>query len=322
MLVLALAVPTMADEMEKIGAQAYAYLTYIDANLSDRDCAGGANYKDAEEWIVSELEASGYAAEDIKVTDFSFTPGEGAEEVIAQNIAVTKKGTNGKQIIIGAHFDGTGTGDNGSGTALMLAAASAFYGTETDYNLTFVFFSAEEYGMWGSDAYAASMTAEEITSTAYMIDIDSIICGDYCYIYGGVANFEEKAVALTGAYDNARALADTLGLDVRSNPWTYENPEPTAQDGVPAYPSPSTGYWSDHVAFIDLGIPYLYLEATNWEIGDYDGYEETESFGPLMNTENDYLEKINDLFPGRAEEHLQTFATLLEALLSQDELSF
>jgi Zn-dependent M28 family amino/carboxypeptidase len=310
-----------------MGTQAYAYLQYIDENLPDRDCAGGENYADAKAWIISELEAAGYAEDEIKVSDFTFTPeaeeGEKAsEEVTAQDISVTKKGTGGKQIIIGAHFDGTGTGDNGSGTALALAAAKKLCNVETYYDLTFVFFSAEEYGLYGSEAYASSMTADEIANTKYMIDVDSIICGNYCYIYGGVANFEEKTVELTYAYDNALQTAQSLGIDIRSNPWTYDNPEPIAKDGVPTYPGPSTGYWSDHVAFIDLGIPYLYLEATNWEIGEYDGYEETANFGPLMNTENDYLEKIESLFPGRAEEHLKTFATLMEALLGQEELGF
>lgn len=176
--------------------------------------------------------------------------------------------------------------------------------------------------MFGSAAYANAMTPDQIANTVYMLNMDSIVCGDFCYIYGGVANNETKTVTQTEAYDNALTTAQALGLDIRTNPWTYENPEPTAKDGIPAYPAPSTGFWSDHVGFSDLGMKYLYFEATNWEIGEYDGYEETADFGPLMNTENDYLEKIESLFPGRVEGHLNTFGALLQALLSQTELGF
>lgn len=239
--------------------------------------------------------------------------------VISQNIVVTKQGKSDKQIIVGMHYDGTGTGDNGSGVALGLTTAEKFADTETQFTIKFVFFTAEEYGLYGSQTYAESMTEEEKENTLYMINIDSIVCGDYCYLYGGVQDNENKTVTKTEAYDNASAVAKSLGLEFKSNPWTWDHlaPENWDEDGNPDYASPSTGDWSDHQPFADEGVTYLYFEATNWEIPDYTGYGESSIVGMLMNTENDYLEFIETYYPGRPLAHLTQFSALLNALLTQ-----
>ena len=236
---------------------------------------------------------------------------------------MTKQGKTDQQIIVGAHYDGTGTGDNGSGIALALTTAQKLFAVETEYTVVFVFFTAEELGLYGSEAYAQNMTQEEIDNTLYMINIDSVVCGDYCYLYGGVQDNENQTVTDTEAFDNAWAVAESLGLSFKKNPWTWGNLSPENYDDVtPDYASPSTGDWSDHVYFKDLGIKYLYMEATNWEIPDYTGYGETYLIGMLMNTANDYLEYIEKYFPGRPLEHLTQFSALLNALLTQTDLNF
>lgn len=235
------------------------------------------------------------------------------------NIVVTKQGKSDKTIIVGAHYDGTGSGDNGSSIALAVTTAQHLYDVETEYTIKFVFFTAEEYGLYGSSSYVENMTDAEIENTLYMINMDSLVCGDYCYLYGGVQDYDNKTVTDTAAYDNAMAIASKAGLTFKSNPWTYESPAPGYDE--PAYASPSTGDWSDHAPFKYAGIDYLYFEATNWEIpgpyDEYDGYGETYLVGMLMNTENDYLEYIETYFPGRPLKHLTRFSTLLNLLLTQ-----
>lgn len=237
------------------------------------------------------------------------------------NIIVTKPGKSEKTIIVGAHYDGDGSGDNGSSVALALTTAQHLYGVETEYTIQFVFFTAEEYGLYGSSAYVAAMTEEEIANTLYMINMDSLVCGDFCYLYGGVQDDDNQTVTDTGAYDNAMAVATAAGLSFKSNPWTWDNPAPGYDS--PDYASPSTGDWSDHAPFKNAGIPYLYFEATNWEIPgpyyEYDGYGETYLVGMLMNTPNDYVEYIETYFPGRPYHHLKQFSTLLNLLLTQDD---
>ena len=246
-------------------------------------------------------------------------------DITTPNICLTKKGKSDKQIIVGAHYDGDGTGDNGSGVSLALTTAEKIADMELEYTITFVFFTAEEYGTHGSTAYANAMSEEEIANTLYMINLDSLVCGDYTYLYGGVQDNETKTVKQTEAYDNAMAVAKSLGLSFKSNPWTWDNLSPNdkkAGKEYPSYASPSTGDWSDHEGFAAIGIPYVYFEATNWEIPDYTGYGETYLVGMLMNTENDYLEYIEKYFPGRIQEHMKTFSTLLYALVTQTNVNF
>lgn len=335
--------------------EAYEKLVYIDKMLSDRDCLDGENYALAKKWIVSELLQAGYTEADLTYQDVSFTkyvPTDATlsaaksfttdgklyskanwwqykedengtytkATIVSENIIVTKPGKTEKQIIVGMHYDGTGTGDNGSGIALGLTTAQKFFGVETEYTLKFVFFTAEEYGCYGSGAYAESMSQTEIDNTLYMINMDSLVCGDYCYLYGGVQDNESKTVNQTGAYDNAMKIAGEMGLSFKSNPWTWDNLSPDDKKyGEPSYASPSTGDWSDHAAFAEAGVPYLYFEATNWEIPDYTGYGETYLVGMLMNTENDYLDYIETYFPGRPMHHLSMFSKLLNQLLVQND---
>lgn len=243
--------------------------------------------------------------------------------ITLSNLVVVKKGTSDKQIIIGAHFDGTGTGDNGSGIALALTTAQHVHDIETPNTLVFVFFNAEEYGTFGSTAYANALSEEEVEKTLYMINLDSLVCGDYCNLYSGVQDNDAKTVKDAWPYYNAIEVAEGIGLTFHTNPWTWENPAPGYD--TPDYASPSTGDWSDHVGFAKRGIPYLYFEATNWYIPgpyqEYDGYGETYLMGMLMNTKNDYLEYIEKYFPGRILHHITQFSALLNALVLQENVT-
>lgn len=335
-------------------SQCYEKIKYIDKYLSDRDALQGENFLETQQWIKNNLIAAGYEEKDIEFQPITFskyvkadlldkyickydTDGkkytrEGRKYVEAQdgefvyatfttdNIVLKKAGKSDKQIIVGAHYDGDGTGDNGSGISLLLTVAQKLVKTQTPHNIVFIFFTAEEYGCYGSGAYADAMTQEEVDNTLYMINLDSLICGDYCYLYGGVQDDASKTVNKKGAFENAMNVAKSLGLEFKNNPWTYEQPAPGFE--MPDYASPSTGDWSDHKGFKDRGIEYVYFEATNWEIpgpyAEYDGYGETYLIGMLMNTSNDYLEFIETYFPGRAQAHLDKFFKLLNALLVQN----
>ena len=341
------------------GAESYQKVQYIDSVLSDRDSISGENFKLAQKWICWNLIEAGYAEKDIVkqdvpitkyyskaklndvvcdyTTDGKFYNKSGRNYVEAEdgayvnatftspNIIIKKQGKSDKQIIVGAHYDGTGTGDNGSGVALALTTAQKLYSVQTEYSVVFVFFTSEEYGCYGSTTYANAMSETEIENTLYMINLDSLVCGDYCYLYGGVQDNENKTVTQTEAYENAMKVAKNLGLSFKSNPWTWENMSPTdaaKNKENPSYASPSTGDWSDHKGFKNKGIQYVYFEATNWEIPDYTGYGETYLVGMLMNTDNDYLEYIEKYFPGRILSHLTKFSTLLNALLTQSNVNF
>ena len=338
--------------------KALEYLVQIGENYPNRNALDKGTHDAFSSWLIGELEACGYASGQIEEQPFSQTSlYDGV--VKGRNIILTVPGqTNAGQIIVGAHYDGDGAGDNGSGVALLLATAAGLAGTTPQLTIRYIFFDAEEEGMLGSKYYAEHMSEEEIASTVYMINLDALAFGDFCNIYGGIYgdDYDADYIAVvegeplpepehTEGYDFAANAAETLGFRVYrttdldgyyaehgrgmdpedaffTNPWTNANPAPMNMIA----PSPATFGASDHTGFAVRGIPYIYFEATNWwaEGSDpavaFTGYPETYDTalgdgGQFMNTEYDTLAQLEQLFPGRAEQHYRLFSPLLSALL-------
>ncbi len=254
-------------------------------------------------------------------------------------------------MIIGTHYDGDGVGDNGSGIALLLSTACGLQGKTLPVTTYYVFFDAEEKGLYGSETFVNQMSEEQAASVLYMINIDAIAFGDYCNIYGGCQDAETKIISQLEAYEYACQKAKELNYNVYgpeeldgyfaehgsgpaldekglfTNPWTPENPAPenTVDDRLLAY-SPTTLPASDHVPFLLREIPYIYFEATNWysasnypEIA-YIGYTDVGDpnvgdGGIIMNTEYDTLETMKKYYPGRSLEHFRLYSPFLSALI-------
>lgn len=304
------------------------------------------------DWIVDTLKGAGYSDDQIELQEFEYENYTGIKKT-GHNIVLTVEGEDAsKQIIAGGHYDGDGIGDNGSGTALLMANAVGLADIKPHYTLKYIFFDAEEDGCCGSSHYAENMTDEEVDATIYMVNLDSLVFGDYCNIYGGdLVKMADEDVDndMTEGYVFAADTAEKMGLKVMrtadldgyfkehgtgpvieentvyTNPWTDENPSPTNY----TVPSPATLPASDHVGFMDRGIEYIYFEATNWfaegenddvEATSYTGYIETYDYskgdhGEFMNTKYDTWENLNKYFPGRADAHFRIYSPLLSALL-------
>ncbi|MGD6942415.1 M20/M25/M40 family metallo-hydrolase [Cytobacillus gottheilii] len=276
------------------GETAYEHLKQLNAFGSR--VAGTEDERAAESYIKGEFEKIGL---ETSVQPFSFT--RGGTSINSANVIGFKQGKSSKEIIVGAHYDavsaGKGIDDNASGVGVLLEAAKALKDIETPYSIRFVSFGAEEVGLQGSKYYANQMDESEISNTVGMINLDSLAAGDHMYVYGGAG--EAGFIR-----DLALEIVDEKDLNIGTNPG--ENP---------AYPAGTTGDWSDHAPFKNLGIPYGYFEATNWDIGDKDGYVQTVEHGAIFHTKNDTLEFIESAFPGRVKEHLSSFSLLLQELL-------
>ncbi|MED0675294.1 M20/M25/M40 family metallo-hydrolase [Aneurinibacillus thermoaerophilus] len=280
------------------GTIAADHIFNLATQIGDR-VAGTEDEKRAAQYIVEVLRKLGLNPE---IQTFTTTNRAG-ETIVSQNIIAKKIEESDRQIIVGAHYDTVkgvqGVDDNGSGVGVILEAIESFQHKKMPYTLTFVFFGAEEIGTKGSEYYTSQMTPKEIQNTVAMVNLDSLIAGDKMYVYGGEG--EDGWVR-----DQALDLAKKKKLNVEPNPGL--NPE---------YPKGSTGDWSDHAAFKKLGIPFAYFEATNWALGDQDGYVQTEKHGAIWhNPEKDSLNFIRSQFPGRMEERLHTFSILLIELLT------
>lgn len=275
----------------KNGAMAFEHMNYLANEIGPR-IAGSANERKAEQYIKGQFERIGLQTE---VQPFTY----GTRT--SSNVIAYKPGKSDKQIIVGAHYDsvsaGKGVDDNASGVGVMLEVAEVLKNIKTPYSIVYIAFGAEEVGLRGSRFHANGMTDAEISNTVGMINLDSLAVGDKMYVYGGAG--EDGFIR-----DQALKIAEKKKLNVETNP------------GInPDYPAGTTGDWSDHAPFKAKGIPYGYLEATNWEIGDLDGYTQTVKHGGVWHTKNDTLDFIEQEFPGRIQEHLSTFSTLLTDLL-------
>jgi Zn-dependent M28 family amino/carboxypeptidase len=105
-------------------------------------------------------------------------------------IAETRGGDPNKVIVVGAHLDSVGTGpginDNGSGSAAILEMAQALRGVYPKNKIRFIWFSAEESGLLGSEHYVASLPAEEQAKIAANLNFDMIGSPNFVnFVYDG-----------------------------------------------------------------------------------------------------------------------------------------
>lgn len=266
---------------------------------------GSPVFQQASDFMAGRLDFGGNA---VVRQDFDTSRGP------SHNLLVTMPGASDDFIVVGAHFDTAGSfpdlqgvDDNGSGAAVLTELAGHMSGLETETGLVFAGFGAEEIGLVGSRHYAETLTEAERENLAGMINIDSLITGDFMYAHAG-SNYLDNP-QLKSFWTRIHGIAEELGIDLRSNPGL--NPD---------YPV-DTGCCSDGASFEGFDIPVLWLESTNWEIGDLDGYQQTEN--PAIpggatwhdpETDNwDFLEAA--LGEERIPQRLQDYSLLLTRLL-------
>lgn len=307
--VAVLAPTALADKgpaPNEFGQNAYSYieaLTRVEnpdgtyTNLLRQ--AGTESEVEAAEKIVGWFEAAGY---DPELQPFTYTrrgTTYHSQNVVAFRPAdLKRKADPTPLVIVGAHYDavtaGAGADDNASGVAVMLEVAERMAKYKIEYDLLFVAFGAEEVGLRGSFYFVDTMSPQDVERAIVMINFDSLIVGDMLYIHAG---FNE----LTWARDEMLRLIRLHKLPIEIQPGLH-----------PDYPAGLTPDWfSDYTAFNQAGIPIVAFESTNWEIGDLDGYEQTEEEGSFWHTPRDALEIIESYFPDRPMVRLEAYTTLV-----------
>ena len=283
------------------GESAAAHVAYLSEQIGPR-VAGTAGELQAAAYAFSQLQRTGLTPT-MRPFEYTRTAKDGTVTTTrSQNVTALLKGESAREIIVVAHTDsvakGRGADDNASSVGVLLEVAEQLTQARLPYSVRFLIVGAEEQGLRGSRAYAAAMTEAEVANTQLVINLDSLLAGDLMYVYGegtqGVASREDAIKWAT----NARLKLGTQG---------GLNPE---------FPAGATGDWSDHAPFKARGMSYAYLEATNWNLGDKDGYTQTEKYGGIWHTEKDTLEFLRREFPGRVEERLSTFSRVLVHMLT------
>lgn len=223
---------------------------------------GTANFAGAADWMQSQM-GNAYA---ISRQDFTWNAGSRA----SQNVVAYAAGTKAQYVVIGAHFDTffgrpalQGLDDNGSGASVLTEVAKNLGGLQLENGLQIVGFGAEEEGLRGSRAFVDSLSASQRANMLAMINLDSLITGDMMYAHAGQNSTANPALA--SLREHTMQIAKELNINLFTNPGLD-----------PKYPA-GTGCCSDGEAFEPLNIPILYIEATNWELGDLDGYTQTDN---------------------------------------------
>lgn len=306
------AFPVQAQQgptMERLRIDASTIMTHVRVLSEDIGArpTGSRAELDAAAYIRARFEAWGYI-----VREQEFTAVAAMNAIVSRNIiayhpdyADTVTGA----LIVGAHYDsvtaGTGAGDNASGVAVMLAVAEALATQSVMRPVVFVAFGAEEAGKHGSEFFVERLTPDDIASLYAMVNVDTVGAGDHLYAYAGTAS---PALDYTDAYvpgpiwarDQVLTLGAELGIPVRTSPATSWN-------GF-------TGTWSDHAAFAVRGVPVVYLERWNWDVGSDPNWGQETAQGDILHTSQDTLASVD---PAK----LLPVAELLGAFVVQSALS-
>ncbi len=265
--------------------------------------AGSEGETKTAQYIEAVFKAIGYSPE-----TQTFTAEAGKTSITSANVVAIKKGSSSQELIVGAHYDsgaaGEGADDNASGVAVMLETAKLVQNVQTPYTIRFIAFGAEESGLLGSYAYLNQMSQEQFENTIAMIDLDSLIAGDNAYVYS-----DEGQQSIVR--DWALEWAPGNGLNLQTVP-NADLADPATGKGS-----------SDYAPFKDAGIPYAFFQTTDWTLGDKKGHTQVDprygDSGVIRNTQYDTLTYLDATFPGRVDDHLNLFISILYNLLTQFE---
>ena len=292
------------------GDNAYAFMKQLQSNYPYRQVnSSNGMLSGAEEWLKAQIVTMGY---EYMAQPFTMTSADGVTPCYGENLIFSKQGASDRVIVVGAHYDCVeqtfGTDDNASGVGVLLELASIYSTKESPYTIRFILFSAEEPGCLGSQYYVDNLSQEERDRIACMINIDTIAAGDNMYLYGGTVD-DSGSIVQDWAVYQAQSAADLLGIDMSFHP-----------DVNDSFPTPTKATASDQMPFANVGIPYIYCEASNWNGEPYTNFYQTSNSavngGTIMHkAEYDNLTFIENTFGTRAYEHLQAYAKLLDYLL-------
>ena len=196
-------------------------------------------------------------------------------------IADSKGGEVNNTVVVGAHLDsvldGPGIQDNGSGSGAILEIAEQMAKVKPRNHVRFIWFSAEESGLIGSDHYVAQLSEEELSQIAAMLNFDMIASPNFArFVYDGS---DPDAPAGSGA------------IEEFFNNWFESH-------GLAYEPTPFDGR-SDYGGFIAEGIPAggLFTGAevhkSAAQVALYGGIAGV-AFDPCYHQACDTIDNIND----------------------------
>lgn len=213
---------------------------------------------EAQNWLKAQFQAMGLSVE---LQDFPMPSGNASDNVIA-----TLPGTKypNEFVVVGSHFDSyssnnniaPGADDNASGTAGVLEIARILSQHSFDRTIVFCSFSGEEYGLYGSDAYATRAAQQGMDIHGYFnLDMTG-------YLKPGNTTIKSTLIFPPSAQELANFYMDVV---------TTYLPNFVVQPGT------LSGGDSDHTSFNNNGFMGIFP------------FEAVPDYSPYIHTANDVV---------------------------------
>ncbi len=211
---------------------------------------------EAQNWLYDQFVSFGL---DVELFDFSMPGGSASDDVIA-----TKTGTlyPDEYIVLGAHYDSyaspnnaPGADDNATGSAGIIEIARILSQYSFDRTIIFATWSGEEYGLYGSAAWASWAAQNNLNILGYF----NIDMSGYLYNNGPI---HTDMIAPTSAQDL---------VDIYTNTCAVYLPGFIIESGG------SIGGDSDHTSFNNNGFMGIFP------------FEDTDHYSPYIHTTNDLI---------------------------------
>ena len=221
---------------------AKSYQMALQKIISNVRWAGTEGEREAAGQIADLFSEYGYV---VRKQEFPFTEDtkgkqDSATAVNVEAIKTPASEGNGDILIISAHHDSKacteGANDDASGEAMLLELARVLKDINTDTEIRFVSFSAEEQGLKGSSYYVSQLSEEDKAHIIGDIQIDMI------------GHYMSDGTAVATAYGSDELLADLLKQASKEQ---GEDTWELVQDAA-----------SDHASFTFAGIPAVQVKQT------------------------------------------------------------
>lgn len=210
----------------------------------------------AQNWLAQQFTDLGLSVE---IMDFPMSGGSASDNVIATKIGSVYPD---EYVICGSHYDSysgsggaPGADDNASGSAAVLEIARILSQYTFDRTIVFCTFSGEEYGLYGSDAYASRCADQNMNIMGYF-NLDMI-----GYLQNGSPIHTDVIYPAS-----AQELYDFY-FDVCA----------TYLPDFPVEPGSLSGGDSDHTSFNNNGFMGIFP------------FEDSQNYSPYIHTPNDLV---------------------------------
>lgn len=227
-------------------------LSALSADSMEGRGAGTAGSRRAKAYLIGELTRMGAKPAFATYEQVVKLPPRAGSDTLGANIAVRIPGrrTGGKTIVASAHYDHlgirdgvvfNGADDDASGCVALLAMAERLLKQPPEHDVILVFFDSEERGGHGAKTFVAAPPVP-LDRIAFDLSLDM------------VSRQDGKALWVSGTshYGFLKSFADSVAQKSAV-------PIRFGHDTKDLKPGDDWTGSSDHKAFHDKGIPFLYL---------------------------------------------------------------